>query len=67
MDQLPLDLGIPDLPPMREGQKRVHVRGARKITGTMRGRIKCGTRCRVATSDECNCSCGGLNHGIDLE
>jgi hypothetical protein len=39
------------------------LRIAKKVFGVMRADIKCDGRCRSATGHNCECSCGGANHG----
>lgn len=35
------------------------------VVGTENERIKCGPKCRSAKGPDCECSCGGQNHGED--
>ena len=42
------------------------VRGIR-IKGILRPNKKCDARCTSAAGFTCECSCGGLNHGMDCE
>lgn len=36
---------------------------ARKVLGKVRNDIKCDGRCMSATGHNCECQCGGKNHG----
>lgn len=36
-----------------------------QVTGTVREAVKCTTRCTSATGSDCECECGGHNHGAD--
>lgn len=40
-----------------------HGRHLRKVQGKYRATIKCDGRCMAATGCNCECSCGGANHG----
>ena len=31
------------------------------------GKVTCNENCMEASEEECNCSCGGQNHGILLQ
>jgi hypothetical protein len=35
----------------------------RKVRGVYSPHRKCGARCRAATGPNCECQCGGTNHG----
>jgi hypothetical protein len=35
------------------------------VNGTVRGAVKCTSRCTSATGSDCECECGGDNHGAD--
>lgn len=34
-----------------------------QVTGTYNPEIKCGAKCRSSKGPQCDCSCGGKNHG----
>lgn len=51
-------LGSPACPSCR------NYRGHRYIRTTAHSEKPCGGRCRVARNNDCDCSCGGENHGI---
>jgi hypothetical protein len=36
-----------------------------QVKGTLKPSHKCDSRCTGATGKNCECSCGGANHGID--
>ena len=36
----------------------------REIIGTFKAGVKCDARCQGAIGHDCECSCGGANHGI---
>ncbi len=36
----------------------------REIIGTFKAGVKCDARCQGAIGHDCECSCGGVNHGI---
>lgn len=38
----------------------------REIIGTFKAGVKCDARCQGAIGHDCECSCGGANHGIGL-
>ncbi len=38
---------------------------AEQVTGHYNPKIKCNARCTSATGCQCDCSCGGKNHGSD--
>src|SRR5689334_9357918 len=35
------------------------------IKAKIKPQCPCDNRCTTATGETCNCSCGGMNHGID--
>jgi hypothetical protein len=37
----------------------------RPINGKIKASVKCDGRCTGATGPDCECSCGGANHGAD--
>lgn len=37
----------------------------KRITGIVNTSVPCDRRCTGATGHNCECSCGGANHGID--
>lgn len=41
------------------------VAGSTKETRESKGYRNCDARCTGAVGAECNCSCAGINHGID--
>jgi len=38
----------------------------REIVGTFKPGVKCDARCQSAIGHDCECSCGGVNHGIGV-
>lgn len=45
------------------GNKRPHITIRMNVTGTPRDDKRCTSSCVNATSGECECSCGGKDHG----
>lgn len=39
--------------------------GGKPLQGTQNDSVPCDRRCTSATGHNCECSCGGANHGID--
>lgn len=37
----------------------------KRVNGTLAPEVKCDGRCTHATGHNCNCSCGGKNHGAN--
>lgn len=44
-----------------------HAFGLREVRGTYNPHKKCGARCLHATGHDCECACGGKNHGAGNE
>ena len=40
---------------------------AREVRGRYNPKLKCGARCQNATGFDCECSCGGKNHGAGYD
>lgn len=38
-----------------------------QVYGTKNTEVKCGAKCRAATGPNCECSCGGANHGAGYD
>lgn len=53
--------------PVRRGRAAFDVMTAdwkmQQVSGTYNADIKCGSKCRNSKGPQCDCSCGGANHG----
>ena len=56
-------MSLPASPPSRYCESCGELNQGNAVTGQHNGEIKCGARCRNATGGDCECSCGGANHG----